>query len=80
MINYKMFKSNKTNNCQSCDQAANKNYGNRINNMKEIILTKNIENLGITNYNGESSKNKLLNYKIKAETYVGGHTKACSSC
>lgn len=79
MINYKKFKPNRTNNCQSCEQIINKNYGNQINNnMKEIILTKNTQNLGIVNYN-ELSKNKLLNYKIIIETY-SGHPKACSSC
>lgn len=60
LANYKMFNSNKPNNCESCEQITKKNNWNQINNnMKEIInLPK--TNLSIENYNS-LSKNKLFN-------------------
>ena len=70
-MNYKIFTSNKSNNCQSCEQITTKNTGNQINNnMKEVMnLTK--TNISIENYN-LFKKNLFNNKNIE---YYGNNKK-----
>ena len=67
IVNYKRFKPNTLNNCQSCGQIPNNNNTQINNNMKEIINPAK-SNLVIVDYKN-LSQNKLFNNKTKIENW-----------